>query len=35
MSEKNPEKIQPRGHISGVALQKKLRFCTIRSKNQK
>jgi len=33
MSTKNREKIQPLGHISGLALQKKLRFCTVRSKN--
>jgi len=34
MNAKNRKKIQPLDHISGLALRKKLRFCTIRSKNQ-
>ena len=34
MSAKNREKIQALGHISGLTLEKKLKICTIRSKNQ-
>jgi len=34
MSAKYRKKIQPLGHISGLALRKKLRFCTVQSKNQ-
>ena len=34
MYAKNREKIQPLGHFSGLALGKKLRFCTVRLTNQ-
>ena len=34
MSAKNHEKIQPLGHFSRLALEKKLRFYTVWSKNQ-
>jgi len=34
MSAKNRKKIQPLGHISGLALRKKLQFCNVRLKNQ-
>jgi len=34
MSAKNCDKIKPLGHISELALRKKLRFCMVWSKNQ-
>ena len=35
MSAKNCEKIQPLGHIFGLALPKKFRFCTVWSKKNR